>query len=120
MPWLCLMARNLTSVEEYRRLVAGATSEDDLLVDVAQRLTLGRWKWTHVRRSDKAVTMGDPGVPDILAVRRGELLVVELKSAKGGYRTGQAEWLEELGAVTRVTVRTWRAGDMDEIGRVLR
>ena len=114
------MSRHLTSIEEYRRLVAGATSEDDLLVDVAQRLTLGKWRWTHVRRADRALTMGDPGVPDILAVRRAELLVVELKSAKGGYRTGQAEWLEALGAVTRVTVRTWRPGDIDEIARTLR
>jgi hypothetical protein len=114
------MARDLTSVEEYRRLVAGVTSEDDLLVDVASRLTLGRWRWTHVRRSDKAVTMGDPGIPDILAVRGDVLLVAELKSARGGYRSGQEDWLSAFGGVRAVKVATWRPGDLDAIAEALR
>jgi hypothetical protein len=114
------MARHLTSIEDYRRMVAGATSEDELLADVAQRLTLGHWRWTHVRRSDKAVTMGDPGVPDLLAIRGPELLVAELKSATGAYRPGQREWLDAFAAVTSVEVATWRPGDLDEIARRLR
>jgi hypothetical protein len=114
------MARDLTSVEEYRRLLAGATSEDDLLIDVAERLTLGRWKWHHIRRADLAGQQGDPGWPDVVAVRGDLLLAVELKASSGRYETGQREWLEAFGAVRRTYVGTWRPGDMDEIERRLR
>ena len=113
------MARHMTSIEEYRRLLAGVTSEDDLLTHVATRLTLGRWRWTHVRRSDKAISMGDPGVPDIIAVRGGVLLVRELKAAAGRFETGQQEWLADLAAVRRVDVGLWRPADIDEVERRL-
>lgn len=114
------MARHLTSIEEYRHLVAGATSEDELLVDVASRLTLGRWRWHHIRRADKAEQMGDPGLPDLLAVRGDVLLVRELKGPKGTYGTGQREWLEAFAQVRRVDVGTWRPGDIHQIVEVLR
>jgi hypothetical protein len=113
------MARHLTTIEEYRRLVAGSTSEDDLLIDVASRLTLGRWRWHHIRRADLAQQQGDPGFPDVIAVRGDVLLVRELKAGSGRYETGQREWLEALAAVRRVDVGTWRPGDIDEIGMVL-
>jgi hypothetical protein len=114
------MTSHLTSIEEYRRLVAGATSEDDLLTDVAQRLTMGRWRWHHIRRADLAGQMGDPGLPDILAVRGDVLLVRELKASGGRYETGQREWLASLAAVRRVDVGTWRPSDLDTIVEVLR
>lgn len=114
------MAREMTSVEEYRRLVAGVTSEDDLLTAVATRLTLGRWRWHHIRRSDLAGQQGDPGFPDIIAVRDTTLLVAELKADRGRYGTGQAEWLADFARIDRVDVRTWRPGDLDAIERRLR
>ncbi len=113
------MTDHLTSIDEYRRLVARATSEDDLLADVAERLTLGRWRWHHVRRSDRAGQMGDPGLPDILAVRGDVLLVRELKAERGRYETGQREWLEAFAAVRRVDVGTWRPSDLATIQEVL-
>lgn len=113
------MARELTSIEEYRRLVAGVTSEDDLLTTVATRLTLGRWRWHHIRRSDRAVQQGDPGWPDIVAVRGDTLLAAELKGPAGRYETGQHEWLEAFSQVTRVDIATWRPQDIDEITRRL-
>lgn len=114
------MSSHLTSIEEYRRLVAGVTSEDDLLTDVATRLTMGRWTWHHVRRSDRAVQMGDPGFPDVIAVRGDVLLVRELKAERGRYETGQREWLAALSAVRRVDAGTWRPSDLDTIVEVLR
>lgn len=114
------MARELTSIEEYRRLLAGVTSEDDLLATVASRMTLGRWRWHHVRRSDLAGQMGDPGFPDLIAVRGAELLVVELKSARGRYETGQAGWLEAFAGVRTAQAFTWRPSDLDAIDRRLR
>jgi len=113
------MARSLTTIEEYRRLVAGATSEDELLVDVAQRLTLGHWRWHHVRRLDLGLQMGDPGFPDVIALRGPDLLVVELKAPHGRYELGQREWLGAFDEVRRIRTATWRPGDIDEIGRVL-
>lgn len=114
------MSSDLTSIEEYHQLLAGVTSEDDLLVAVAQRLTLGRWRWHHIRRSDLAVQQGDPGFPDIVAVRDTTLLVAELKADRGRFETGQREWLADFARVDRVDVRTWRPGDLDEISRRLR
>lgn len=114
------MARELTSIEEYRRLLAGGTSEDDLLTQVASRLTLGRWRWHHIRRSDLAVQQGDPGWPDVVAVRGPELLVAELKGPGGRYETGQREWLEAFTKVGRIEVATWRPADLDAIERRLR
>ena len=113
------MARDLTSIEEYRRLVAGASSEDDLLVAVETRLTLGRWRWHHIGRSDLAQQHGDPGWPDVVAVRGDLLLVRELKAVGGSYGTGQREWLEALAGVRRVDAGTWRPADMAEIERAL-
>jgi hypothetical protein len=113
------MARDLTSIEDYHAMLAGATSEEDLLVDVETRLTMGRWRWHHIRRADLAQQQGDPGWPDIVAVRGDLLLAVELKAAGGRHMTGQREWLEAMGQIRRTYVGTWRPGDMAEIERVL-
>jgi hypothetical protein len=114
------MSSELTSIEEYHRLLAGAQPEEELLVAVETRLTLRRWRWHHIRRADLAQQQGDPGWPDIVAVRGDTLLVRELKAGSGSYGTGQREWLEALGQVRRVDVGTWRPSDMDAIERVLR
>lgn len=114
------MTDHLTSVDEYRRLVAGATSEEELLVDVAQRLTLGRWRWHHVRRADLAQQQGDPGFPDLIAIRDDILVVAELKTTKGRYGTGQVDWLKAFERVQFVAARTWRPGDADAIAELLR
>lgn len=115
------MSSHLTSVEEYRRLVAGVTSEQELLADVATRLTLGGWRWHHVRRSDRAEQMGDPGFPDIIAVHpgRGRLVVAELKAARGRYEAGQREWLAGFEGAVAETY-TWRPSDLDKVVEVLR
>lgn len=114
------MAHELTSIEEYHRLLAGATAEEDLLIDVETRLTLGRWRWHHIRRADLAQQQGDPGWPDIVAVRGDVLLVRELKAAGGRYETGQREWLEALAAVRRVDAGTWYPRDRDAVEEALR
>jgi hypothetical protein len=114
------MAREMTSIEQYRSLLAGATSEDELLLAAEARLTLGGWRWHHIRRSDEAVQQGDPGWPDIVGVRGPVLLVRELKAEKGRYEPGQREWLEAIAGVTRVDVGTWRPRDMAELEETLK
>jgi hypothetical protein len=115
------MARHLTSVEEYRALLAGAMPEDDLLVAVQTELTLRGWRWHHIRRADLAGQQGDPGFPDIVAVHRGQgrLLVAELKAQAGRYEVGQREWLEGFEGAVAETF-TWRPADLDAIRKVLR
>jgi len=107
------------TLEEYRALVGAAMSEDELLVEVQRLLTLGRWRWHHVRRSDAAIQQGDPGFPDIVAVRRDRLVVAELKAETGRYRTGQPEWLAAFAAAGAETF-TWRPRDLAAITEVLR
>jgi hypothetical protein len=56
-------------------------TEDELLQGITQALTLAGWRWTHIINS-RGVTMGDPGLPDIIAVhpnRPGRVLCWELK-----------------------------------------
>ena len=92
-------------------------TEDDMLRGITQALTLGGWTWTHSRRSDQALTMGTPGVPDIIAVhpKRG-MLVLELKSERGTFRPGQQEWLATLAHVG-VDARVIRPADYDALIR---
>ena len=106
------------TVEQYRSLAAQAATEDDLLVAVVRLLTIGHWRWHHVRRSDAALQQGDPGWPDIVALRGGRLVVAELKSERGAYRTGQPERLAAFTAVGAECF-TWRPSDIAAIVRVL-
>jgi hypothetical protein len=79
-----------------------AMTENDLLIAVTEALTLHGWLWTHPRRSDKALTMGTPGVPDIIAVKEatdrepGRLLFIELKREDAKPTLDQQRWLDAL------------------------
>lgn len=113
------MARRLTTLEEYRSLLAESTSEDELLVVVETELTLRGWRWHHVRRSDRAISQGDPGWPDIVAIRRERIVVAELKRQQGGHwEPGQRDWLDAFAAAGAET-HTWRPADLDTIRRTL-
>ncbi len=82
-------------------------TEEELLAGVTDALTIGRWDWTHARRSDLAQLMGTPGVPDIFAVsgERGMLLALELKSDHGQPTRDQARWLTRLSKARHVDAR---------------
>jgi hypothetical protein len=70
-------------------------TEDELLEGVTGALQAGGWLWHHVRRSDRALTMGTPGFPDIIAVHpeRGHVVAIECKVPGGRLRPGQWAWL---------------------------
>ena len=57
---------------------------------------------------------GDPGFPDLVLARDGEVLFVELKSSKGKPTTEQVIWLNELGGGC-----VWRPDDWPRIQAVL-
>ena len=112
------MARELTTIAAYRGLLAGAMSEDDLLIAVGTELTLRRWLWHHVRRSDRAQQQGDNGWPDIVAIRGERYVVAELKAAKGRVEIAQQAWLDAWDA-TGAEVYVWRPADLAAIREAL-
>lgn len=87
-----------------------AMTEDELLTGLVEAMTLAGWRWTHARRSDKALMMGSAGLPDILAIppmHRGPVLAIETKSAGGRLSEDQATWMVRLlqAGVTAAVVR---------------
>ena len=113
------MARELTSIEDYRALLAGAMPEEELLLAVETEATLAGWRWHHIRRADLAQQQGDPGWPDFLALRGDRIVVAELKTAKGRVELAQQAWLDAW-AAAGAEVFVWRPTDLDAIREVLR
>jgi hypothetical protein len=111
------------------------TSEKALqaqVLDLAHRLG---WRTAHisssirqVRRADGYHFIGDAacaGFPDLVLVRRGRLLFIELKAPKGKLTELQSEWLDDLAKVANATagqveVHVWRPADLEAIARVLK
>lgn len=60
---------------------------------------------TAIRQSGRYSTpiKGHPGFPDLILVRDGELLAVELKRKPNRVEAGQQAWLDALGEVPGVT-----------------
>jgi hypothetical protein len=82
------------------------------IIDTAQ--TYG-WRLFHARpaRTNNGWTTpltGDPGFPDLVLARRGQVLLVELKSNTGQLGPDQAEWLKALGPHGRLwRPRAWES-----------
>lgn len=89
-------------------------TEDELLAGITEALGWGGWTWTHILRSD-GVTMGLPGLPDIIAGhrQRGIILAWELKSTSGNLSTEQVAWMLVLEKVCGVDYRIIRPADYD-------
>lgn len=69
------------------------------------------WRCFHDRDSRR----NNPGFPDLVCVRNGKLLALELKTEKGKVRPGQAEWIAELAQVPGVVARIVRPKDLDDV-----
>ena len=99
-------------------------TEDELLSGVTEAMTIAGWRWLHIRRSDRAITMGMRGFPDLIAVPPGvagwseRALAIELKSNEGRVTTDQAAWLVGL-AQAGVTVAVVRPADYDRALRLI-
>jgi hypothetical protein len=73
--------------------------------------TLYNWSSYHTHDSRRS----QPGFPDLVLVRDGDLIFAELKTAKGKVRPEQAQWLALLENVEGVEVYLWRTDDWDAI-----
>ena len=80
----------------------------DLIIEAAE---LGGWLWFHVARSD--LGRASAGFPDLVLVRPPELIMVEVKTAKGKLRPVQKVWLDALAKVDLITVDVVRPPDAD-------
>jgi VRR-NUC domain len=99
-------------------------SERDFQKTVTDALTLFGWRWCHFRpartqRGWRTALSGDPGFPDLVAVRGEQILYVELKAANGELRDEQRSWLSALGAAG-AEVHCWRPNDWPVIERLIR
>jgi len=72
-------------------------TEDELLAAITGAATLYGWRWFHIRRSDLARQMGQPGFPDLILSRGAAMLAMELKTERGRLTVDQAEWLGAFG-----------------------
>lgn len=95
-------------------------SEADFQRAVIDLARLRGWRVHHETDSRKS----PPGLPDLIMVRAGYLLMAELKSAKGRIRAEQSDWLSALRLVAlenrTISVCIWRPSDWPTIEAVLR
>ena len=57
----------------------------------------------------------NPGWPDLVLLKQGRMICLELKTEKGRIRPEQEVWIAELAQVPGVTARIVRPSDLDEI-----
>ena len=89
---------------------------------VEELATLHGWRWMHINRSFtkgywRTQTRGNlgNGWPDLVMVKGGRLLFVELKAAKGKISGIQSEVLAVLGSIPCAEVQVWRPDDWEMI-----
>lgn len=100
-------------------------TEREFAKQVEHLLHLFGWRWCHfepaVRQSGQWATplSGMKGLPDYVAVRRGEILFAEIKGDRGRLSPDQAEWLDELRNVRTVRAELWYPEDLPEVKDIL-
>ena len=100
--------------------------ERDFQRQVLQLAEMCGWKSAHFRPAMNAkgqwrtaVAGQGKGFPDLVLVRPGRVLFVELKSRTGKLSLDQVAWIDSLRAAG-ADVRVWQPADWDEIERELR
>jgi hypothetical protein len=93
-------------------------TERELQTAVIETAQLLGWRVAHFRSVQTARGWSTPveadgaGFPDLVMVRRGYLILAELKAATGRVAPAQQAWLDDLGAVSvgvdRVQVYVWK------------
>ncbi len=113
------MAIRTITPAEYRELAAKSMLERDLsqlVFDAARKR-----RWLVARYPTFRATQTTPGFPDLVLLRKGRLIVAELKREREEPSEEQKDWLEGF-REAGVDVRVWRpsdwlSGDIEEILR---
>lgn len=94
-------------------------TEDELMGGLMECLSLGGWRWTHIRDS-RGITQGFEGLPDLFAVHPDvdEALLWECKSDSGRLTPEQAAWLQ-VGRGRVIDSRIIRPTDYDHAIRLI-
>ena len=110
-------------------IMDAAVTEDAFLRQVIELAKLRHWLIHHCRpaRTKKGWAtpiQGDAGFPDLVLVREGRLLFVELKAQKGRVTPDQRIWLallkDQAGFHQGTGVYLWKPSDWAQIEEVLR
>lgn len=97
-------------------------TERELSEAVRELATMFGWRMYHTYDSRRS----EPGFPDLILLRKGSMIVAELKTEKGKLSAAQEEWMDDFRWVLAESwggldyVEVWRPSDLDEIARVLR
>lgn len=104
-------------MSELRAVLDAAISEREWQAQVEEYARLRGWLTYHTRDSRGSTE----GFPDLVMVRRGVIVVAELKTEKGQPSIEQYQWLYELAGVgfTFGGVYLWRPSDWPEVERVM-
>jgi hypothetical protein len=102
-------------------------TEAAFTTELLKWLKVYKWRSFHVRNSGyggNTYVQGEPGFPDIVAIRPPRLLVAELKIGKAGTLLGeprpeQRMWLAALERVG-AEVHVWHPADLPRIVEILR
>lgn len=103
------------SGSEYAALVTRGMSERSWSVHVEQLLRLTGWRFFHPWISIRSAA----GFPDLLAIRDGRCIVLELKSERGKLTPAQAEWLALFAAVPGCEAYLLRPSDRERLVEIL-
>lgn len=93
----------------------GHITEADLQADVMKLARVAGWRRYHTRDSRRS----HHGFPDLVLVRKGVLVFLELKAEDGIVTDDQQAWLLELQQVPGVVARIMRPSDWNDVERVL-
>jgi hypothetical protein len=106
--------RRLSAAQIMARLIP----EQQFMQDVIEHAFLMGWKLIyHVPDSRRA---SSAGFPDLVMVRRGRLLFLELKKVGGVVSPAQRAWLDALGEVPGVEVMVVTPEDWPALEVLLR
>ena len=89
-------------------------TEKAFLDAVVELATLCQWLGDHTYDSRRS----QAGFPDLVLVKKKQLIFAELKTPKGKLSDSQITWLEALGGVD-IESYIWRYEDVDRILEIL-
>lgn len=101
-------------------------TEDEWKATVVAALRLSGWRFIHFRPAQdrrgrwSTPLEGDLGFPDVVAVRDGWILALELKTERGRVSDDQRAWLNDLAKVPNVVAAIVRPSAWRWLERALK